>query len=122
MTITNNSKAITGAIIAIMDITTVPTDSTNEIAGLATPPEATVDPACTTLLTALVNNDVPPPPIAATNQVREGFISPISEYVKIVPAAREAGMLMAFRALSTQGIMYARSSTRVATANITKAG
>lgn len=113
ITITNSTATIGAKIEAVETTTAVPV-STVETTGFAKPPVVAVEVSLPAALAPFIAEAVPPPAIIAKDHVITGSKSAIVDTITAVPAMAANGIAKLSRALSTQGIKYAKTSKTVA--------
>jgi len=116
------TSATSGMTTASMEVMTDPASSPPATAKFPNPnvvpedsPRTATVPICTTAA-------VPPPAMMAMVHLSSGEMSVSTEAVSTMPAPTAAGVAMTSRALSSQGMKYAPTSTMVATAKTASAG
>lgn len=92
--------------------------STVETIGLPSPPVVAVDAIRLVAPAPFIAVAVPPPAIMAKDQVTKGSKLATVDTITAVPAIAAKGTAKLSKRLSTQGIKYAKISTRVATPKV----
>jgi hypothetical protein len=105
---------------AVLTATAAPV-STVDTNGFANPPVAPVEANLPVAFAPLMAVAVPPPAIMAKDHVMTGSILLAVETTAAVPAIPAKGRAIVSRALSTQGMKYAKISTTVAIPKVMRA-